>query len=83
MYDNIYPWQSIDCVNIRKYYFPYGRLINTPDQDMYEKLVNAYTLEIHFKSGHTRSDLIIFLTSYDLRTFVEYLRTKVPEVYKN
>ena len=48
-----------------------------------DKMMHAYDVEIHFKSGLTRSNLMIALTPQDLHTFAEYLRTKVPEVHRH
>ena len=53
---------------------------DTEDRD---RLINAYAVEIHFKSGLTRSNLYVSLTPQDLSAFAEYLRTKVPEVHRN
>ena len=83
VYDNIYPWHSIDCVNIRKHTFLQKTIDTAYDHEERDKMMHAYDVEIHFKSGLTRSNLMIALTPQDLRTFAEYLRTKVPEVHRN
>ena len=83
VYDNIYPWESIDCVNIRKHVFTQQEMNYSYDQEDRDRLINAYAVEIHFKSGLTRSNLMISLVPEDLSRFAEYLRTKVPEVHRS
>lgn len=83
VYDNIYPWESIDCVNIRKHVFTQQEISYSYDQEDRDRLINAYAVEIHFKSGLTRNNLYVSLTPQDLSEFAEYLRTKVPEVHRS
>ena len=59
------------------------RWLDPKDMEDRDRLINAYAVEIHFKSGLTRSNLMISLVPEDLSRFAEYLRTKVPEVHRS
>ena len=82
VYDNIYPWHSIESVSIKKHIYPQSTIDSAYDQEDRDKMTYAYSVEIRFTSGLTRSHLMISLTPQDMHTFAEYLRTKVPEVHR-